>query len=133
MNTRITQRLSHRSNRRHSGIGLVYAIVIMVALCAICSFAVDYGRVQLAKSQLRAATDAAALAAAQQLLSDMNAVPTVAASIARANKVDGKPLVLDTAADIEIGKWDATTRTFTPLTGAARSAANSVRVSGRCN
>src|SRR5205814_6158621 len=125
--TRITQRHIHR----HSGIGMIYAIIIMVALCAICSFAVDYGRVQLVKTQLRAAADASALAPAQQLLSDINAAPAVAASIARANLADGNPVILDPTADVEIGSWDATTRSFTPLSGSARIGAKACRITAR--
>jgi hypothetical protein len=122
---------TNRINKRHNGIGLVYAIMIMVALCAICSFAVDYGRVELAKTQLRSAADAAALAAANTLLSDITAAPRVAAGIASANLVDGKPVILDTALDVEIGNWDAATHTFTPLIGTARVGAKSCRVTAR--
>jgi hypothetical protein len=53
-----------------------------------------------------------------------------AKTIAAENSVNTKPLVLlDT--DIELGTWNATTRQFTLLTGAAEAAADAVRVTGQ--
>jgi uncharacterized membrane protein len=44
------------------GMSLMWAIGCMTGLCAIASLAVDYGRVQVVKSELRRAADAAARA-----------------------------------------------------------------------
>lgn len=105
----------------------MWMIVVMTVLIAVASLAVDYGRVQVVKSELRRAADAAARAAASTV-ANTAAAQTLAVQYAAANKADGKPVTLarDTQ-DIQFGKWDAATRTFTPLTGTARSGANSVR------
>ena len=79
---------------RRNGISLIWSIVTLTAMCAIASLAVDFGRVAVAKSQLRAAADAAALAAGQWVLSDTAAARNVAASTAKLNKADGKEVVL---------------------------------------
>jgi Flp pilus assembly protein TadG len=55
---------------------LVYSLILMGVLIALASMAVDYGRTQVAKTQLQAAADAAARAAVQQL-PDQNAARTV--------------------------------------------------------
>src|SRR5690349_7677067 len=94
--------------RRHrKGIGLIWAITVILALCAIASLAVDYGRVQLVKSQLHSAADAAALAAGNVMQSDPAAARTVAMQIAQANKAENKPVALDAAQDVEFGIWDS--------------------------
>jgi hypothetical protein len=83
----------------------------------ICSLAVDLGRVQLAKTELQRAADAAARAGAAALPGGMASAQAAAISVAAANKVDGTGLVLDSIYDFQVGNWNDTTRTFTPLVG----------------
>ena len=106
-------------------------MLFTMTLVAFASFGVDVGRVQLVKSELQAATDAAAHYAATGLLSGPATVKSRAAYAAYANTVDGTPLVLDQTDDIEFGNWDATTKTFTLVTGGAQNSARAVRVTGR--
>src|SRR5437762_10760155 len=87
---------------RRLGIGLVWAMVVMVALCAIASFAVDYGRVQLAKTELLRAADAAARAAVASIGKGVTAANNAAISTAAMNNCDGSAVALTTA-DIELG------------------------------
>ena len=54
----LKKRLSFR--RRHRGVAIVYVSLTMVAVVGFVSMAVDLGRVQVAQTQLQAATDAAA-------------------------------------------------------------------------
>ncbi|HEX8522928.1 MAG TPA: pilus assembly protein TadG-related protein [Tepidisphaeraceae bacterium] len=119
------------NSRSRSGVGLVYAIIFMSVMLLFCSFAVDYGRVQLAKTQLQSAADAAALAGAGELKNGLARSQSAAISIAASNKVDGAGLTLDPANDIEFGRWNAASRQFTPLTGAAQTGANSVRINAK--
>ncbi len=49
-----------RVRSRRSGMAFIYIIVALVAMLGFCSFAVDLGRVQTAKTELRRAADAAA-------------------------------------------------------------------------
>ena len=112
---------------RRSGVALIWAMVVLLALCAIASLAVDLGRVHLAKTQLRAACDAAALAAAQEVLWDPANARPVAIATAKANRADGTPVVITTA-DVQFVKWDEATRTYTVLTSSQMSQCNAVRV-----
>src|SRR5437764_1148924 len=79
---------NHYGNRR--GAVMVYSVAIMVVFVAICSLAVDYGRVQLTKTELQSAADAAARAGAAGLY-DGTAV-TRAVDCARYNVADGTPV-----------------------------------------
>lgn len=99
----------YRAHRSCQGFAAIYTLVILVALTGICSLAVDVGRVQLAKTELRRAVDAAALAGASGLLIDQSTARSRAASIAAANTydIDAKPLVLDTASEVTFVSWNS--------------------------
>lgn len=103
----------------------------LVVFCAFISLAVDYGRVQLVKTELRSAADAAARAAAGSLSSGTTAAQNAAVQIAGLNTADGRSVALNTATDVEFGMWDTSARTFTVLTGPAASAADAVRITAR--
>jgi hypothetical protein len=76
-----------------------------------CSFAVDLGRVQTAKTELRRAADAAARAGAANIPMGISAVQTAAISMAYANKCDGSPVVI-AASKIQVGVWNTSSGTF---------------------
>jgi len=116
-------------NRR--GAVLIYMAVLLGLMCAFASLAVDLGRAQVAKTEARRTADAAARAAVAGIPSGISTAQSNAAWIAAANNMDGSAVALDTAQDIEFGTWDTTARTFTVLSGVARSNANSVRVTVR--
>jgi hypothetical protein len=92
----------NRRKRRHRGIAIVYLSILLVTLVAFASLAVDFGRAQLAKAELRAAVDAAARYGAQGF-ADGTVVSKSKASAAE-NRVDARSLVLRTS-DIELGVW----------------------------
>ena len=116
---------------RRRGFSSIYIVIALVALCGFVSFGVDYGRVQLAKTQLQSAADAAVRAAAGKIDDGVSASKDAAVAIAAANLCDGDPVVLDPAVDVEFGRWDKDDRTFTPLSGAAQNSANAIRVTAR--
>lgn len=126
-------RMAHRFlvSIRFRGISLIYTTVLMLVLLGLASLAVDWGRVQVAKSQLRASADAASRAGAYELPQGVNAAITACVRVAAENFIDGTPLVLNPSEDIELGFWDTTTKTFTAYTGNNRSQANAVRVIAR--
>ena len=113
------------------GAVLLYSVVMMVTLMAISSLAVDWGRVQMVKTQLRTAVDAAARAGASGLEIGVAEALSRARATARANKADGASVDLDANLDVELGLWNATTRKFTKLTGAAQAGANAIHVIAR--
>ena len=125
-----TARPAQASGRR--GISLVYLTVTVVALMAFVSLAVDVGRVYVAKAELQLAADAAARHAAAGLKDGVLVAQANAVAAAADNKADGRTVVLSpNLGDVEFGVWDDAARSFTVLTGAARSGANAVRVSPR--
>ncbi|CAN5573227.1 hypothetical protein BH09PLA1_BH09PLA1_02930 [soil metagenome] len=117
-------------NKRARGVVIYYMTFAMIVLCGFCSFAVDLGRVQVTKAELRRAADSASRAAAAEL-PNLNSAIAFAAQYANSNLADGTPIKLDPSADIEFGKWDARNATFTKLTGFAAQNANCVHVTLR--
>lgn len=110
-------------NRR--GVVMIYAIMIMAALCMILSLAVDYGHAQLVKTELRRAADASARAAASLIYSDLNSATAAAMDMASRNKADGTPVTL-AASDIQYVTWDVKTKSYVVATAASQ--VNAVRV-----
>jgi Flp pilus assembly protein TadG len=91
---------------------IIYVAIMMVAMVGFCSLAVDLGRVQTAKTQLRCAVDAAARAAVCCLAQSSSAAQAAAIAIAAQNQVDGTALTL-TNSNVVTGSWNPTTQTFT--------------------
>lgn len=115
---------------RRGAIVVLAALMIIVFLASVV-FSVDVSYMQLTKAKLRAATDAAARAAGEGLsrAQDTNYARQAAKTIAAANKVGGRPLVLDDS-DIVFGKsaqQSSGAWTFTPN----GQPINAVRVFGR--
>src|SRR3954453_833111 len=91
-----------RSAPRRKGMVLIYAIIIMVAMFALISLAVDLGRVQVAKTELQRAADAGARYAALGI-NDGTAV-TKGMAAANDNTVDGNPVAIQST-DVTVGTW----------------------------
>jgi hypothetical protein len=117
-------RTAHRRDRRPA-VALIYTLVILAALVSIASLAVDLGRAQLAKSELRSAADAAGRAAAAALSNGgIAAARTAAVAAAASNTCDGQAVVLDPSNDLAFGTWDPVARKFS----AGQSNPNAVKV-----
>jgi Flp pilus assembly protein TadG len=93
----------NRSNRR--GAVVILVLLLMVILFAGVAFAIDVGYMQLVRTQLRNATDAAAIAGASTLEKTGDAAKARIATkdFAALNVVAGKPLTLSDS-DIVFGK-----------------------------
>lgn len=108
---------------------MVLASCCLVVIVGFGSFAMDLSRVQAAKSELQAATDAAARYAARAMRSN-NGVTSSAADNASAvfaeSRVDGTAVPFNANSDLEIGIWTPNNKTFvvTPL----NAGANAVRL-----
>jgi Flp pilus assembly protein TadG len=98
---------------RHRGATLIFVLVSFAVMMGFCAFAVDLGRAEAAKTELRRAADAAARAAVAALGQGNTAAQDAAIAIAANNTVDGATLTLDRKTDIQIGNWDTSTRVFT--------------------
>jgi Ca-activated chloride channel homolog len=93
----------HRNARR--GSMLVMVAVLMVVVMAMVAFTVDVAYMQLVRTELRVANDAAAKAGALALAKskgDANVARDAAIAAAARNRVAGVPMVLK-AEDIEVG------------------------------
>src|SRR5690348_17341133 len=117
--------------KRH-GLALVYTAVLVTAICAVGSLAVDFGRAEMVKTELARCADASARAAVASISGGVSAAQTAAVTTAASNMADGYAVVLDpntsgANADIEFGTWSSSARTFTVLSGASRSSANAIR------
>ena len=107
---------------RARGVALVYAIVAMTVVCGMISFAVDWGHVQLARTELQRAADSAARYAVTGLTD--NTYATKAITAAGDNSCDGSNIVI-TASDALQGNWDDTK---TPQFDSTRGPINAVQV-----
>jgi len=104
----------------------IYYCCAMIALCALISLGVDYGRVQLVKTELQRTADAAARYGATGLATSVTLARTNAKASAAENKADGTSVVLKNS-DIDFGTWDSITKKFTANTPTT----NAIRVTAR--
>jgi Flp pilus assembly protein TadG len=114
---------------RYGGM-LPLIVIVLTVMIAMAVLAVDFGHVTLAKTELRAAVDAACLSGSTGLAVSPAEARARAKAIALTNTVNGSPVVLEDS-DIELGTWDATTKEFVLLTGAAEAQATAVRIKGQ--
>ena len=108
---------------------MIYATFGIMGVIAFGSLAVDYGRVVFAKSQLQDSADAIARYAAMGLaneLGERSAAVDNATAASQTLTVDGIALTFNAQSQIDLGIWNASTRTFTMTTDL--DAANAVRV-----
>ncbi|WP_238368755.1 pilus assembly protein TadG-related protein [Mesobacterium pallidum] len=97
--------------RSEDGWVSVASIFWIMGILAVGGVAIDYSNAQMAQNRLKAATDAAALAAVQDLPDRAAARKTVRDSI-EANMPAEKYGNVSKIADIQFGSWDADTRSM---------------------
>jgi Flp pilus assembly protein TadG len=90
---------------------VIYIVIAMTAFLGIVSLAVDLGRVETAKTELRRATDAGARAAIAVVSQGTSAAQNAAIAMAGKNKCDGSFVTL-TASNVSVGVWNTRTRSF---------------------
>jgi Flp pilus assembly protein TadG len=130
-----------RLYRDERGVTAVLVAILLLALIAIMSLAVDVGYLMAARNQLQNVADSAALAAARQLgaiyepmtyaeqqayTCDPGSIVPVAQDAGLKNEAAGKSIAID-GGDVSIGRWDSAARTFT----ATLASPNAVRVTAR--
>lgn len=120
-----TYRNKHRRSPRRGAIA-VLAAVLMVIFLGVIAFAVDMGYILLARTQLQAAADSAAIAAIWHPPKSPQQMIATAQQFAGYHVAGGRPVTLG-AADIEFGTFDFTNREFTR----SDAAYNAVRVTAR--
>jgi Flp pilus assembly protein TadG len=110
--------------RDRGGKVLIYAMFAMPLFLMLGTLAVDWGRVQLVKTELERATQAAARAAVPGIQN--GTYLDLANWVGAMNPADGTPVEF-TMADVEIGRWDPATRTLLVGVGSP----NAVRATAR--
>ena len=104
-----------RRPARRRGLSIIYVVVMLVILIAFVAFAVDVGRLRLAREQLQTAADASACAGAQDLPSGPVNATDSANSFAGRNKCLGDAVTLNTAQDVDFGLWTTDDHTYHKL------------------
>ena len=113
-----------RADRR--GAIMPLAAFLMVVVVGMVAFALDFGRMMVARTQLQCAADAAAIAGAMTLSSGTAAAQTAAINCGQANNVAGSAVVITGSQDVVMGNWSKSTLTFTASSGTQTS--NAVKV-----
>ncbi|HLA85525.1 MAG TPA: pilus assembly protein TadG-related protein [Thermoguttaceae bacterium] len=104
---------------------LVLFAVMLLVIVGMVAFAIDMGRIVLVRTQLQVAADAAAIGAAAKLGDSYEEVFDIARTVAGHHEAGDQGVNVGEE-DVEIGIWDASTRTFTPTEDRV---GNAVRVS----
>ena len=123
--------------RREAGVATIIVAVALAGLLAFGSLAIDAGMVWTARTQLQNAADSAALAGARSLIDasgdvDPSGTRAAAQAVAAQNSTIGTGSISIEAADIRLGFWDATSRSFDPNVDLSDpSAVNAVDVLAR--
>jgi hypothetical protein len=121
-----------KSRRRRQGICLALIALLLPIVILLCAFSVNVAQMQLARTELQAATDASARAAGRIFAEHQDATMALAVAnqIGEQNLVSGKPLEF-VPEDIELGvstRCDISSPyLFTP----ANSGHNALRLNGR--
>jgi Flp pilus assembly protein TadG len=113
--------------RHRRGMAMLYFVGSIAVLVGFCSLAVDLGRVQTARTDLRRAADAAARAAVANLARGNAAVQDAAYTIATNEKPDGVSINIDRMADVQFIAWTAPGK-YTVESNATDPGVNAVRV-----
>jgi len=119
------QRTLMTAERR--GTMTIWAVVTMGLLLTVAALVVDAAMARASHADLRNAADAAALAGASGIVFGPEEVRARATEFASRNTAAGEPVQLEPE-DIEIGRWDPDTRTFTPLPLNQETEGDAVRV-----
>jgi hypothetical protein len=132
------RRNANEGRREERGNVLVFVTLSLIALFGFAAWSTETGQAWTARGQLQAASDSAALAGAGELIepnSNQPADPAAAIAAAQAFGVEHQSIrepIDIPAADIETGRWNVQTRTFTALPGSTDpQEVRAVRLMGR--
>jgi Flp pilus assembly protein TadG len=118
-----------RKLRDAHGVTLIVVAVMLVVLLAFAALAIDIGYAAVVRNELQDVSDGAALAGARQLgaiyeamtipqqqayvCTDPSLINAAVTSVGSLNQAGNVSISIPTG-DIQIGDWDAATKTFTP-------------------
>jgi len=124
-----------RQSEDRRGIILVLAAACLILILAFAAFTVDVGYILVTKTELQHATDAAVLAATQELLENPDGgragVIAAAQAVLDASTVAQGAVALVADEDLLIGSWDDATHQFVAVEGDDISNATAVSLTLR--
>ena len=126
MNYQNTNRSPLTEKHPRRGAIIVLAAVMLIMVFGFLAFTIDIGYMNVVKTELQLAADASALGSAPDLSVSVVKAQDTAKFIAEENYAAGKKVIVDTS-DIEVGKFDTTSKVFTPTL----TDANAVKVTTR--
>ena len=102
-----------RLHRPRRGSVMLWGMITIFMLFGFATLAVDFGRVQVAQSQIQSATDAAVRAAGQKFADggDVGEILAAAVGVANSNMVDGVPVVVRRSS-LHLGVYDPVKKKF---------------------
>lgn len=118
--------MKQRTRRSAHGCSLIWTTLTLTTFVGMASFAVDVGRIQLVKTEMRRAADAAARAGADALDVSPAQAYTDAFNWSKRNFV-GSTAMPDSGITVTVGYWNTSTRTFSN-SAPSGSSVNAVRV-----
>jgi hypothetical protein len=107
-----------KAHVRQTGTVMLFLVISVVALMGVTALATDAGHVWAVRTELQRTVDAAALAAAANLVNATNTTVTLAQARSTAqnygtlNHADGVAISIDPNADLTFGNWDLPTEIF---------------------
>lgn len=112
-----TPRTYKPSTTSDRGAVIPIAALVIVSVLTMTAFAIDFGKIRAERRTLQADVDAIALDAVQAI----NGQPAPAAQVSALAEANRSATRNDlsqvlTANEVRVGKWDAATQTFTPMT-----------------
>ncbi len=97
--------------RSESGVSAIFVGLLLTVIFGFAALAVDVGQIYMVRAELQTAADAAATAGARGLPLEI-AAEAIALDYANNENSFGNGNITD-AADISVGYWDSSTRTYT--------------------
>ena len=123
--------------RGERGNVLPFVTIALIAIIGFAAWSTETGQAWMAKGQLQAAADSAALAGVGELVKPDETSSDPAAALAAAARYGAENHVLGASVtipsnDVQTGSWDAASRVFTPLPGSSdRDVVRAVQVLAR--
>lgn len=118
--------MNQRTGRSSRGCTLIWTTATLSVVIGMASFAVDFGRVQLVKTEMRRTADAAARAGASALDVSVAQARADATAWSKINLVHNRPMA-DSGITVTVGYWSKSSRSFSATLPSGQPA-NAVRV-----
>ncbi len=124
-----SQQLSETKSDRRGAL-IIWFAFLLITIFAMTAFAIDLSYMEIIGTQLQNAADGGALSAVAQLANGPAAIVAAAQDVGLQNMAAGQPVVIANS-DVVLGRFDITTRTFTPNDPATNAVQVTARVTNK--